>query len=395
MTSVITRRRVSSGEVFVYSIPIFTIVAASGNIGVLGFTLRGWSWILPLVMSMVLLVSPRAKRIEYSWHIWLPWFCWVVFKTDFTDRNAVQRFGLLITPIFVLCAAASLRSISVKVIKKSYLALFVGSVLVYCGAVADSHTVKALADWYVLGGIAMTFTLLAVASLSYTEQSRLIGYTCLIVCFAVLVLTESRMPLLVIPAMFIVGYSKDGLRARLALGMVIIILALWAFHTEPVQRSLFHRNYGDLNDLLSFNPQIVNMAGRLTVWPLYMENINSIWFGDGSASSVYFGQSIFGNTMWAHPHNEYIRVLFDYGVVGVILLSIPVLHLVFIILRQTRTLKLKTDSRWLSMISVNGILVILLLGISGNSLIYIAYIGNMVFMTVGSCWSLFDSRKAN
>jgi len=197
------------------------------------------------------------------------------------------------------------------------------------------------------------------------------------------------MPILVLFAVMIFGLREISLRKRVVLGFLLFSIGIILFMSVHVQENLFRSGHGTIKDIISCDPALLNVGGRLTAWPIYINGIENIWFGDGSTASVIFGNATFGAGKWSHPHNEYIRVLFDYGVFGVVLLSIPIVWLLVLLYKKGRSNN-ANDMRWICFAGFNGIFATLLLGISGNVLMYVAYIGNMLFATIGYTFALED-----
>lgn len=81
---------------------------------------------------------------------------------------------------------------------------------------------------------------------------------------------------------------------------------------EPL-RSRF--TYGDNAELFGIK---INTSGRLNIWKVTInEWKNSPIFGNGPGSTEAMLQQYFPNI--SHPHNEYLRLLHDYGIVGLTL----------------------------------------------------------------------------
>jgi hypothetical protein len=380
-------------QFFLGAVAVSTVVAAAGEIKLSGFSLRGWAWLLILVLSAFYLIPRKRQEVKLLWYTWLPWFLWVAYKTDFTDMAAVQRLFIFMTPVFVLYASASLENITVDLIRRSYRLLWIGSACIYGIAVVQCRSLLTDVEWYSIAGIAMTFTLIAVAAVACISSGSKQGYITFIVCLLILFATQSRMPVLILPTILVFGCTGISLRVRTILCIVLICAGIFLFNSQPVQEDLFRRGYGTVHDAFSFDPEVVNLSGRLTAWPLFIQGIENIWFGDGSTASVVFGNATFGACKWSHPHNAYIRVLFDYGIMGFILLLIPVVSLLIFLYKRYQQSHTGEDSRWIYAVSINGIVAMLLLGISGNVLMYVPYIGNMLFATIGCAFACERKKK--
>ena len=346
-----------------------------------------------LAVSTLYIIPRKGKVVKFPWYLWLPWFVWVGYKSDFSNMAAIQRLAILLTPIFVASVCSSFQKVNLKMIKKSYDVLWVGSLCIYGCAVLQSGSLLADADFYTVEGIAMTFTLIAVAAIAGINKTAKQGYITFVLCLLILIFTRSRMPVLVLPAILIFGFHNISMRNRIILCIFLVCGATILFMSAPAQENIFLSGYGSLSDIISLDPTLVKASGRLTAWPLYIKGIENIWFGDGSTESVVFGNATFGAGKWSHPHNEYIRVLFDYGIIGIVLLSVPVVWLLALLYKKGRSNN-ANDMRWLCFVGFNGVFATLLLGISGNVLMYVAYIGNVLFATIGYTFA-FEDKTIN
>ncbi len=376
----------SPEQFFFDAIAVSTILAEMGEIDFAGFAFRGWAWVIVLILSVVFLIpNRRRKPIGWSWLVWLPWFVWMFEKTDFNNPTAVQRFFIFSTPVLALWVTQGFREVTIDMLRRSFRLLAVGSVILYLLAAIQDGSRLAMVEWYSIAGIAMTFTLLAVEAMSGFVLNARKGLILFGLYLLILLATESRMPVILLPLLFLLGSRFRQPLLKPALSLFLVVGGLTLFYAEPVQENLFIRGYGSLADAFSFNPEVISLSGRLNAWPQFIHNAEDIWFGDGAASSVEFGNVTFGG--WSHPHNEYIRVLIDYGIVGMVLLSIPVVVMLYRLYRSRPDPVADPQRRWFWSTCFFGITAMLLLGISGNVLMYIAYIGNMLFAVIGCYWS--------
>ena len=364
-----------------------TVLAEMGELSFGGFSFRGWAWVIMLVGSAFFMLPNRFRNpVRCNWWIWIPWVLWMIEKTDFSNRDAAQRFFIFLTPLLTMAACSSLKHVTIDALKKAMHLLGVLSVLLYCVAVLSARSLTALSGWYSIAGIAMTFTFLAVSASAGQWHSLKTTLLWLGGYYLIMLFTESRMPVIVIPILAVFGYNSIRPLLKFLLMGTVVLLALAAFYTEPVQLNLFHQGFGSMRELFSFDPEVVNLSGRLNAWPQFLGGIENRWLGDGATSSAIFGYATFRG--WTHPHNAYIRILFDYGYVGFALLTIPVGCLFISLFQRGWLCRNNRNTRWLFATAINGLLCMLLLGISGNVLMYIAYIGNILFALIGCSYAI-------
>ncbi len=376
----------SSEQFYLDSIAVSTILAEMGEIEFAGFAFRGWAWVIVLVLSALYLIPNRRRKSNgWSWLIWMPWFLWMLEKTDFRNSTAVQRFFIFTTPVLALWVTQGFRHITFDMLRRSFRLLAAGSIALYLLAAIQDASPLALVDWYSIAGIAMTFTFLAVDAMSGFVMNARKGLAFFMLYALILFITESRMPVLLLPLLFILGSRFRRPLLKPALSLLIVIGGLVLFYTDPVQENLFVRGYGSLADVFSFDPQVVDSSGRFNAWPQFIGGIENVWLGDGATASADFGEATFGR--WTHPHNEYIRLIFDYGIVGVLFLAFPVVVLLWNLFRSRPDPVVDPQRRWFWSTCFFGIAAMLVLGISGNVLMYISYIGNILFASIGCYWA--------
>jgi O-antigen ligase len=85
----------------------------------------------------------------------------------------------------------------------------------------------------------------------------------------------------------------------------------WMFtHFEPLRE---HFLSGDMR--LRLGDTAINVSGRAQIWRVTYESfLESPWVGQGAGSSAHLLENRFRTI--GHPHNDYLRVLHDYGIVG-------------------------------------------------------------------------------
>ena len=363
-----------------------TVIAANGNIILGGFNIHGWVWVITILLVPMWILR-RQRRPTFPWILWVPFLAYVALRTNHWDRAEIQTLGILLCPVLV-ATVASVMPFDSRLLRTSYKWLFILSVLSYVCASVYCGSPAARVFWYALGPVCMTWIIIAVAAMADFGAKSWHPWIVVIVCWLMMVLSESRMPVIAMPALLIVAPSALRAKTRLFFLLGFILLALIAFEQPYVQRSLFKSEAGgDIKDLMSLDPATVEASGRLITWPLFLDEIDSIWLGEGSMASNRFGMLAF---QWGHPHNEYIRVLFDYGIIGAVLLLVPMLSSVYAC--YTRALRTRGDDRWCNRICVGGLLAMFLLAITGNVLMYSVCFGNVLFATIGASYAVERSH---
>lgn len=96
----------------------------------------------------------------------------------------------------------------------------------------------------------------------------------------------------------------------------------------------------------------INTSGRTTIWEaLQASAAEKPWFGHGPGSSTAFLTDLYRNI--AHPHNDYLRLYHDFGLVGAALFVMGLLMLIHRVWKRAR----RTDDQihWVALIALLGI----------------------------------------
>jgi hypothetical protein len=139
------------------------------------------------------------------------------------------------------------------------------------------------------------------------------------------------------------------------------------------------------------NPSYVHSSGRFDVWPVLLERVpNHLLLGAGGGSSAAYAASVFGDG-WGHAHNDYIRVLYDYGLCGLIALVVPLCLIGW----QMRLSALRCDSpniRIACATAFTGIVCFAIIAITDNIAVYPAFYGSLLFAIIGSIYGISPRR---
>ncbi len=189
--------------------------------------------------------------------------------------------------------------------------------------------------------------------------------------FAIMtVLTDSRFSTLVL--VFIVGLSTFAILERIKFPWRVLVAILSSFAFSILAHGLqvflgLRRSFpfpttwgpksepnsevspsplspGDLADFGSPGSQENYWSsGRAEVWAALISNISGwreIAFGHGLGSASDVGVMV--NPAFNHPHNEYLRFLFDLGVLGFIFLLACLLSVLLLLVRIQKTIERKS-----------------------------------------------------
>lgn len=200
----------------------------------------------------------------------------------------------------------------------------------------------------------------------YREQAglRWLDWVAPPVIIIVLVLSLSRTATVVgvLLLCFLAVRARRGLRLRIgvlaalgiAVAMVITVLAY-----PPI---LERFTGGD--DAVQVGSVGLNTSGRTRIWAVVAEAaIEEPWFGHGPGFSAALVYRDFPGV--GQPHNDYLRIFADFGVIGLILFWVPMIVLLIrLLVRAVRTDETRAWSAFLVL------LAIALVSVTDNVIVY-------------------------
>jgi hypothetical protein len=356
-----------------------TAATALGGPTLMGRPLAALVWIAQAVLAALALVFSTRGKIVFPILVWLPWLIWILLRCDFAEFYCVQRTAMLwVGPLVGISASAVIRDQnelswllrSLRVIVVLSLAIYVLSVLhvlptgmVFSGCSLMTLCLAAslLAPYVLAGNRRDTFLWLSCLAMCTREAWRITIGTCIMT----LALTPTRQPL------------QKRLLAVIVTGMLgIAVLSV----PQVKDKMLDYSGHDSLRELAR-NPGDTYSSGRFFMWELYLrEAWKQPLLGHGGNASQQFGVNLAG---WAHPHCDYIRVFFEYGAIGIVLLGIPSFYTLVFTYRRTRAASSAVlRDAWA--VSCGGFISMGLLAITDNVMLYIAYFGCLLFGLVGA-----------
>jgi len=364
-----------------------TFVAAAIESPILGRNISGWAWVLPLIISVFIIVR-KPSHITFPLLVWTPWICIVVFHFINSGFSYLQRNMMLLCPIIVGMAVSTHRIREIHL--KEFLLLIRISVFVL-------FSIVIIKTGLLISGILPPVTGLAAQSItacllcsvfaveySINRKSSLLEW---VFGAAIPVIALTRTAITVAGMTIPFTFASLKIKKRLIFLTIVAIVGVTVFYTERVQKKMFYSGQGTINDIWLGNPDLFT-AGRSHLWDHMKEEIKikPVW-GHGSNASEEFVLSVTWGTL-THPHNDWLRLLYDYGFVGtavfVFCMIIQILHL----LKGAKQVPL--ESRVLIFAGASSFLPFVLLMFTDNIILYAAFFGNLQFTIVGL---IYGARK--
>ncbi|MBO3672641.1 O-antigen ligase family protein [Acinetobacter soli] len=187
-------------------------------------------------------------------------------------------------------------------------------------------------------------------------------------------------------------------KLRYSLTLMFLFIFVLAFFNKIILDIIFSNSY--LRDrtfydgVYSYDKLIAfdfNTSGRDLAWPVYWDHIlgrsNDLLlflFGDGPGSASTYGLEMLGSS-WAHPHNEFIRILFDYGTFGLFSFLLFWINIIYTVIRWGGEFEKK--------ICLALAFFTILIMSTDNPLMYPLYYGNLSLFLLGFSYSSSYQRK--
>jgi O-antigen ligase len=232
----------------------------------------------------------------------------------------------------------------------------------------------------------MTLAIIGCVLLANIQKSRKRSLFCWLVCVTIAVLSGSRMATIVLLLTSMLSPLYRSLRSRIVAVSLIGLLAFVLFYTPMMQSRFFYSGEGKLSDIptADFADQ-----GRLDFWAATLEEAQRhILLGAGVGESDIFISSIFEIYQ---VHNDYLRILFELGVVGLGLFLCTVGLQVIGLRRLMRSES--GEGNTAAVAAFLGVLTWLCFSVTDNPIIYNVFFTHPLFAIVGAAYGLAGSRR--
>lgn len=374
----------------VWVVVISTFVASASGFSIFGRQIAGWAWVIPLIVSIFVILG-RPWRITFPSHIWLPWICFITGYFAASGFSYLQRNIMLVCPIIVGIAVSKSRMSEVQlrdfltlneillfgvfltVILKTGL-LFTGRLPPVTGLATQSVTATLLCSIFAV-------------EYSISGKKRLFQW---ILGAVIPVISLTRMAITAAGVTIPFTFASLKIKKRLIFLVIVAILGVGVFYTERFQKKMFYSGEGTISDLRFGNPDLFT-AGRSRLWDLMIEEIKEkpLW-GHGSNASEEFVLSMTWGTLM-HPHNDWLRLLYDYGLIGTCVFAFCLFAQVIHLLKRAKMAFGK--SRILLYAGASSFLPFVLLMFTDNVILYATFFGNLQFTIIGLVYAAVKTRE--
>ena len=361
------------------------------------FNYTGFLWSGMFLMGVWLLVMMRTDPNRRPsppmthWWPWLVWFGFIWLSLSWCEQihiaYNVQDAMQLTMPLLVgLVAERAVRTrAELQLLLRTFWVTAVGLVLF---ALADSTaTFERLGIATQTRAAALTATLVGGVLLAGFPQRRfwpLVGWG---LALFVTLITHSRMATgaLVIAPVLHLGYRSlkwnvVGLVVTAGLGLAI-------FNSAAFQERFFYSGSGTVQDVASGD---FDDAGRFDAWQLMWDKTKqNPLLGTGVGNTMEYVPKIW--TDMHHIHNDYLRIIFEQGWVGLcIYLTAAACQLAILwkyIAKSDGDLKTAFAAAWL------GICMLLVTSATDNTIVYNLYFTDPLFVLIGAAYGVMANER--
>ncbi len=368
---------------------ILTLLACGFGGMVFGFNFTGLAWSIPVVVGGSVVLA-RSEDVSFPLRIWLPWVALVaVYQLAASAPNSLQRSIMILSPLATGMAVSTFRA------RREDLE----HLLTVCKLGAGVLVVIILLDTRVLTTGVLPFTtglapavmtgsiFCGVFAAAYaTGRERYIVYWSVVALIPIVAVTRMGMLASAISLPFTFAPLKPA--RRMVFILVIASLGAMIFTTERVQKKMFYNGTGRLEDVRFDNPEFAT-SGRAVFWDLMWKSIwQKPFLGHGANSSEkMLGSFIKGLT---HPHNDWLRLIHDYGFLGAGVYALTLLAQTADLLR--RGWRMRGPATIVCHASASLFLVYALFMLSDNIILYAAFFGHLHFALTGMAYAAVETE---
>ena len=368
----------------VWVVVISALLADMGGKGILGYQFAALGWLIPLVFSLWSLARGLGG-FSYPLWIWLPWCCFVVVYTAISDEpNAIQRCVMMLCPLVVGMAMskAKVGENALAALRKIMLYMAIGLILL----VAFKTGIIFTGVLPVITGLAaevMTASILCnyFAARYVFGDRKVLKWWAILAAIPVIAVTRTAIAVngLTLPLTF----APLSTLKRVIILTLIIIVGIGIFYSPRIQKKMFYSGRGTLEDIKWENEDFAT-TGRSYMWTKMWERIDEQpLLGYGANASESFISKLTRGLK--HPHNDWLRLLFDFGYVGVVLFALSLLMQALHAYQMAK--RTVGEISLLFYAGASSIMSFILFMFTDNIILYAAFFGNLQFTILGLAYA--------
>jgi O-antigen ligase len=171
--------------------------------------------------------------------------------------------------------------------------------------------------------------------------------------------------------------------------MAALAIGTWIFYTPMFQARFFYRGSGTLADVLRGD---FDTSGRFEAWPvLWEEAFKRPLLGSGVGSSMVFLESGQSGLTMTHPHNDYLRIAFEVGFIGLACFVVVLVWQVFELSRRIRNSSGLVRNTFA--MALMGWFVFAIMALTDNIIIYTVHYMVPLFALMGAAYGVAQNSS--
>jgi O-antigen ligase len=374
----------------IWIVVLSTLIASIGG-QFLNYQIAGFGWLVPLVLSILIFLKIPG-HVKFPVLIWIPWILLVIVYLIFAKApNAFQRSVMMLCPLVIGITVSKLtiKERELESFNKlcRYLAVALYVVVIIKGGIMVTGALPVATG---MAAEVMTGTLLcSLFAVRYVSgQKKELAWWAAFAAIPFIAVTRTAIVAagLTLPLTF----APMKIFKRAILIALIILLAIPVFYSERVQNKMFYSGGGTFAEVHPDNPDLAT-NGRKSLWEAMQAEIDKEpYWGHGANSSEPFVFMRTGGL--THPHNDWLRVLYDYGYFGTVIfafcLIVQVLHI------SKRARRATGETKTLFYAAASTFISFVLFMFSDNIILYAAFFGNLQFTIVGLAYAGYSTSSA-
>ena len=354
-----------------------------GGAGFLMYSVAGYAWIFCLAFA-VMVIPANIDKIAFPIPVWLPWVLFVTLSSYMSGSPNLQRSTMLVCPIVVGIAVSTARVDEEQLLNFGLVVKVFSAALLLLGVFLTGLLISgSLPVATALAPQAITATLLATFFVSGYSGGRIkdLFWWGAIAMLPVIALT--RMAIFATGLSLPVSFSSMALRTRVILLVTVALLGLALFYTPRVQEKMFMKGEGTLEDI-GDEKNLATSGRRYIAEVLLIEIANKPYWGHGANASEELILKL-TNGQLTHPHNDWLRFLYDYGIVGTSVFFLTIVAQVRHLLKKAR--HSTGELRTFFFAAASSFLPFFLMMFTDNIVLYAAFYGNLQFTIIGIAYA--------
>ncbi|TWH15670.1 O-antigen ligase [Rhodococcus rhodochrous J45] len=193
------------------------------------------------------------------------------------------------------------------------------------GAIAAAQSLAGV-EIYGPRSVALVLMILVAVTLVMPKRSRfdrLLPFLLIAACALTLSRTAFFVSAILIPVSMLLSAGRGKIIKVMAAAVPAYLIMYWLITTWAPLRDRFLEGDAGYN----FGGVAVNTSGRSVLWEMTIHSWrDAFWIGHGPGSASAMISPQFRNI--SHPHNEYLRILHDFGTVGLALFAVGMVMLI-------------------------------------------------------------------